>query len=269
MELRLSKHISILFILSAFIIDARSQAIYVDSVYSEETVEATQLDEDYDSESGFNSDYHFSDTDEYLHHSREPIENLDKKKWEEVNRKVDFEENYTEKEKKEKEKKDDWLKSEKRESKETGFQYLWLIVVLAIIAIFIILLIPYLKNRNLKNRVSFNIRNEDPDETELRTTDLKQPYDKAYEEGDFKAAFRLKYLEVLRALMSKNLIFYKKERTNFEYLMQLSGQNVYEPFRQLTLEFDKVWYGEYYLSKNEFDSMIQLFDNIHERIKSR
>lgn len=88
----------------------------------------------------------------------------------------------------------------------------------------------------------------------------QQEIDKAAAQGNYRLAIRLMYLRSLRNLSEKNIIQYKQDRTNFDYLLQLQPTAYYKDFFRITRHYEYSWYGEfnvapdaYTIIRNEFD----------------
>lgn len=67
---------------------------------------------------------------------------------------------------------------------------------------------------------------------------------KYLENGDFKPAFRWRFLKLLKRLEDKNLIQFERNKTNKDYYHELSTQvSLHQAFGELCLNFDPIWYG--------------------------
>jgi len=84
--------------------------------------------------------------------------------------------------------------------------------------------------------------------------------------GNYRLAIRLHYLKTLRNLASRNIIEYRQERTNSEYLAQLSASPYHTTFWKLTRSYEYTWYGQFVLSAESFGSVQQDFINFNSRI---
>lgn len=146
-------------------------------------------------------------------------------------------------------------------------------VLIYVILILIVFVLVYLIVKKGKfNQTNQNIELTDPtsiDEHNIDEIKFELLQKEALRIGDYALAFRYGYLNVLKGLRSKNLIFYKKERTNFEYLNQLSGTEFSEPFGKLTLQFDKTWYGDYPMDQEVFNDIQPVFEQIMEALALR
>ncbi|GAB3306770.1 DUF4129 domain-containing protein [Hymenobacter tenuis] len=73
--------------------------------------------------------------------------------------------------------------------------------------------------------------------------------------GNYRLAVRLGYLLSLRELTERNLIQWQPNKTNHEYLRELSGTPWTASFRTLTHQFEFVWYGELGISEAEYPAL--------------
>ncbi|WP_245328349.1 DUF4129 domain-containing protein [Hymenobacter aquaticus] len=62
--------------------------------------------------------------------------------------------------------------------------------------------------------------------------------------GNYRLAVRLGYLAVLKQLTDRGLIQWQPEKTNHDYLRELTARPLRPAFRELTQQFEYVWYGE-------------------------
>lgn len=78
--------------------------------------------------------------------------------------------------------------------------------------------------------------------------DYEKEIEKASRQGAFRLATRLHYLQLLSIMASRELIRYKQDATNSDYLFQLAGTTYYKPFFVLTRHFEYIWYGQFEVS---------------------
>jgi hypothetical protein len=67
----------------------------------------------------------------------------------------------------------------------------------------------------------------------------------ARKDQNHRRVVRLYFLWTLRKLSEKGIIEWKNEKTNREYLHEIKDQRVKQSFRQLSILFEYVWYGDY------------------------
>ncbi|MGZ8537630.1 MAG: hypothetical protein ACXWV9_05160 [Flavisolibacter sp.] len=111
------------------------------------------------------------------------------------------------------------------------------------------------------------------DEDEILTEDIfKIKYEKEIQSAivsqNFRLAIRLMYLRTLRELSDRQLIQFTQEKTNSDYLNQLSNTKYYRHFFQLTREFEYTWYGKFQLSQEAFGSVEKDFNDFKQQLSS-
>ncbi len=94
----------------------------------------------------------------------------------------------------------------------------------------------------------------------LAEAELNNPIKQAEAQGNYTLAIRLYYLKALQDLMQKKLIRWQKDKTNGQYVRELSVTALHFPFKNLTRIFDYVEYGEYPVKRAEYDFYKQQFD---------
>ncbi len=93
--------------------------------------------------------------------------------------------------------------------------------------------------------------------------------DKAATAGNFRLAVRLLYLRLLKNLSDKNIIGYKQDKTNFDYLLQLHPTPYYDKFFRLTRHYEYSWYGHFEVSNDAYSKIKHAFDQLDGDIKNK
>jgi len=148
----------------------------------------------------------------------------------------------------------------------TLFQTLLWLVIIGGFATFLII---YLSSSNVGLFRRSRIINEETEEME--TTDIfainyQKEIDKAIASNDFRLAVRLMYLKLLKQLADRNIIQYKHDSTNFEYLLQLQSTNMYPEFYKLTRNYEYSWYGQFEVDKEKFAVIRKDFDQFDRKL---
>ena len=246
----------LLFVLQAFFAGP-SYAQYDDtaSVYFPDTAVNIEYD----------PDYHFHDTAQWHFENTGESRVFDSAHWKELSRDLLFEEELEKKDTQQNQLKGRPLKF------NTNVSMPWMKFVLIGLAILAIAFVVYkfMPVYNRKNNVKDGllIDLDEMDEEQIRIFELDTPLAEALRNGDYRKAYRLRYLDVLKQLVSRNLILFRKERTNYEYLLQLTGKNIYEPFRLLTFNFDGIWYGDLLIDKDRYEALDLYFSEFNHKIR--
>ena len=107
-------------------------------------------------------------------------------------------------------------------------------------------------------------------EEELKDTDT---YDRlisdAEKEGKFNLATRYWYLKTLKNLKDTELIQYSPDKTNQEYIFELSNSPLQEGFRELTRNYEYVWYGEFFLQEDRYRKIDIPFEAFNQEVINR
>lgn len=123
-------------------------------------------------------------------------------------------------------------------------------IILSLIILALLVLIIYLVVKQIDKgdaRVHANDLNEftlEELEKNLPETDLERFLRLALEQNDYRAAIRVYYLMTLQKLNALKHIRWEPEKTNNDYIIELSGSDHQKPFRKLTLTYEVIWYGE-------------------------
>lgn len=148
-------------------------------------------------------------------------------------------------------------------------------VISYIVVITVVVLLLYLVVKN----ISFDLRIE---REKLLSDDLEKPVDdietldiegllrKARSEADFRMAIRLYYLGLLKKLHNFGIIFWKKDKTNRDYLMELFSRDFYyREIQRLTVSYEEVWYGEHILNRESFQRLTEEFEAIYRDMNAK
>lgn len=141
---------------------------------------------------------------------------------------------------------------------------LWIIPAILIPAILIVVLLKKHKGGRAK---SFRDRQTDY-EISVSKDGFRQQAEAAFSSGDYRSAFRARYLHLLWLLEQKKLIRYRKDKTNHDYLKELKGNALYVPMQELTIYFDGIWYGMQPLSSPEYRRLSQVLDQMERALSS-
>lgn len=90
--------------------------------------------------------------------------------------------------------------------------------------------------------------------------------DKAAANGDYRLAVRLMFLRLLKSLADKNIIQYKQDRTNLDYLMQLHPTKYYQSFFRLTRHFEYTWYGHFDVAGDTYNIIAHEFNQFDKEV---
>jgi hypothetical protein len=144
---------------------------------------------------------------------------------------------------------------------------LWIVIIVAFAAF----LIWFLRGSNVglfrKKDKAIHETGEELDTQDIFAINYQQEIDKAAQAGNYRLAIRLMFLRLLKNMSEKNVIQYKQEKTNLDYLMQLHNTNYYPVFFRITRNYEYCWYGLFDVSAASYNVIKNDFDNLDSQLK--
>ena len=141
---------------------------------------------------------------------------------------------------------------------------LWVFIITAFVAVVIWFLVASDVRLFRKKAISLLSEKDITLIEDIFSINYDKELEKAVAENDYRLAVRLMYLNILRLFSERNIIQYKIEKTNSDYLMQLNNTPYYQDFFRLTRNFEYVWYGQFDISSAAF----QMIRKDHTKLKS-
>jgi hypothetical protein len=103
-------------------------------------------------------------------------------------------------------------------------------------------------------------------EEEITTIDLDAHVQQALAQGDYRLALRYLYLKALRQLSHHNIIHWDPDKTNSDYLREITASELKEPFIRISYLYDYVWYGEFPLEKQGYVTAQGYFEQLSKQL---
>jgi hypothetical protein len=95
----------------------------------------------------------------------------------------------------------------------------------------------------------------------IHEIDFEADIEKAIAVHNYRFAVRLLYLRSLKQLSDEGLINWQINKTNTNYVYELTNAEQREAFKQLTLQFEYIWYGDFLINGEIFKRISALFSN--------
>ena len=77
----------------------------------------------------------------------------------------------------------------------------------------------------------------------------------ALQSGNYRQAVRYQYLRTLHLLAGKQFIELAPDKTNYQYVREITNRGHQNDFAALTLNYEYVWYGEFDIEKNIYQKL--------------
>lgn len=118
--------------------------------------------------------------------------------------------------------------------------------LLAYVAIGLLIIgILYLIFDNVKIDKKIKVEEEEDEEIEnIEDIDADAIYKKAIAEGNYKLAIRMQFIKILQILTQKDIIEWKNEKTNRDYIREITDGSLKRDFRTNSNYYEKAWYGD-------------------------
>ena len=100
----------------------------------------------------------------------------------------------------------------------------------------------------------------------IHEINFSEEVEKAVAKGNYRLAIRLFYLQSLKLLNDKGLIDWQPEKTNQIYIAELKDPIRKEQFSTLTRQFEYIWYGEFFIDKENFKVVKGSFERFNVKI---
>ena len=107
----------------------------------------------------------------------------------------------------------------------------------------------FVRNRK-RAELDYKTENED-----IRKLNIDDIISEAIKNKNFKRAVRYLYLELLKELDKRELILWKINKTNRDYANELAKRNLKKEFKELSLYYEYVWYGDFEISEIGFENI--------------
>lgn len=200
-----------------------------------------------------NTSESISSSQEQYNKSTIPHKKLDRKAWKKATKGMNFED-YKEKPKKQKKQKD-WDFSEPTSPPMISPQLIQIFLYAIIILLFLGILYYLIKNGYLGINKNPSLQ-KGMDISILDEEEIDAPLDKLLKEAlqlqNYKLAIRIYYLKVLKELQQLGKINWKKYKTNRHYLNEMLQDSNYSIFKDVTVQFEKNWFGPEETTKDMF-----------------
>lgn len=139
--------------------------------------------------------------------------------------------------------------------------FILLFAVLIIIAYYII------KNRKPKDvKVLYDLEDDWAPER-IEKSELELLLEEAMNNKNYRAAVRIYFMFILKDLSEKNLIKWKKDKTNYHYLLELRSHHIHDDFNSVVRIYDLVWYGDYQIGEAEFSQVQPTLVHCYQKVQ--
>ena len=116
-------------------------------------------------------------------------------------------------------------------------------------------------SKDSTNAMPYNIDSED-----IHAIPFDEAINEALQNGNYRLAIRLLYLQNLKLLADKDLILWQPNKTNTDYLHELTNDSTKQVFKNVTNIFEYAWYGSHTVSNHDYSIMKDELTNFQNRL---
>lgn len=143
-------------------------------------------------------------------------------------------------------------------------------IAMKIIAFLVIIFVIYLIVKVIINKEggwifgksAKKIKVSEITEEDIHSMDFYSSITKAKKENNWRLATRYYYLWLLKSFSDKEIIEWDIEKTNADYLNEISNLELKNEFQFLSYVYEHSWYGEFELSKTDFERTETTFQKL-------
>lgn len=111
-----------------------------------------------------------------------------------------------------------------------------------------------------QNKTDYTVEEEN-----IHAIAFDQAIQNALQDGNYRLAIRLLYLQNLKMLADKNHISWQRNKTNRDYLRELSPA-LQQTFNHITNVFEYAWYGHLTVSREDFAELKEDVSKFQNRL---
>lgn len=89
----------------------------------------------------------------------------------------------------------------------------------------------------------------------ITKSDLELKLEAALKDENYRECVRIYFTFILKELIQKKYIHWKKEKTNHEYSIEIGNKPNAYLFRECVRIYDLIWYGEYQIDRKVFEAI--------------
>jgi|WetSurMetagenome_2_1015567.scaffolds.fasta_scaffold80344_2 hypothetical protein len=154
-----------------------------------------------------------------------------------------------------------------------ALQYIPLVIKVVFFALCLLLLFVIITKTKLYKVFYTDAEITEPEYFEVNPFDEQFDFNEAIgvqiSQQNFRNVIRLLHLKILKELETQGIIRFSREKTNREYAREITDSNLKSTFFELAGIYNKVWFGNYNLSRDEFDRLASGFYQFSAKINAQ
>ena len=141
----------------------------------------------------------------------------------------------------------------------------WLLA--AFLVVFIIVKLFFAEGFFLRQSATARVKTlQEEEKNDPVSVDYNRLLNTAISIKDYRLATRYLYLQSLQKLMIAGAISYSLDKTNYQYLIEISNQPYRQEFSLLTLHYEYAWYGDFLMDEAGFTTLQKKFTSFNKQV---
>ena len=143
--------------------------------------------------------------------------------------------------------------------------------LLFILIFAVLFIIAYLLIRNRKppnKKIVVDVENDWNPEV-ISKTELELRLEEAMQKGDYRECVRIYFTFILKELLRKSWISWRKEKTNYHYVLEMHKRPGASAFNECVRIYDLVWYGQYQIDAEIFELLLPTLEAYYKSLNPK
>ena len=102
----------------------------------------------------------------------------------------------------------------------------------------------------------------------IKNEDIQELIQKALLDQNYRLAIRYYYLYILQLMSDKKIISWELQKTNYDYLREIDGQEMKRTFGTITRWYDYSWYGNFAIDETKYRRAETDFKSLQNTLKN-
>jgi len=117
-----------------------------------------------------------------------------------------------------------------------------------------------------KSSASHKKNPEAEEEIIVTNSDFNALIDQALRSNNYRLAVRYHYLKSLHKLSDNGLLQITPDKTNYQYVREISNYEYQNKLSALTLHYEYIWYGHVSINREQYEQVEQRFQSFFNKI---
>ena len=96
----------------------------------------------------------------------------------------------------------------------------------------------------------------------IKSKNIQKLIDRAIKNKEFRLAVRYYYLLILKKLTESEIIDYEFDKTNADYITEITSEKLKLQFSKVTILYDYIWYGSFTVTEEDYSKAQKTFKSL-------